>query len=199
MCQACAAARRSEGRPAGLSGGTVRHHGGEGCVGHCKVRGDHADAGAAGVRRGVWHVEGICASCIAYLASDNITESRLHFRSMVTDSDYDQNGAEGLLQPLHARRARSPSHSDAMHYATRFMKSYVQCAFFLGSGASLDSVPKAASGGSGCFARSGAREWAPPVFSFVHVNSARTEPLQSMHVYHKQPSLWRTIVQIMTA
>ena len=52
MCQACAAARRSEGRPAGLSGGTVRHHGGEGCVGHCKVRGDHADAGAAGVWRG---------------------------------------------------------------------------------------------------------------------------------------------------
>ena len=47
---------------------------------------------------GVWHVEGmeneaICASCIAYLASDNITESRLHFRSMVTDPEYPQNGS----------------------------------------------------------------------------------------------------------
>ena len=46
---------------------------------------------------GVWHVEGmeneaICASCIAYLASDNITESRLHFRSMVTDPPYAQGG-----------------------------------------------------------------------------------------------------------
>eukprot|EP00892_Ulva_mutabilis_P004377 jgi/Ulvmu1/2310/UM013_0158.1 len=45
---------------------------------------------------GVWHVEGmeneaIAASCIAYLAAHNITESRLHFRAWVDDPEYEQN------------------------------------------------------------------------------------------------------------
>eukprot|EP00892_Ulva_mutabilis_P004381 jgi/Ulvmu1/2314/UM013_0162.1 len=49
---------------------------------------------------GVWHVEGmeneaIVASCIAYLAVDNITDSRLHFRSMVMDPNYEQNDDDG--------------------------------------------------------------------------------------------------------
>ena len=46
---------------------------------------------------GAWHVEGmqneaIVASCIAYLHSENITESRLHFRSMAADPRYEQHG-----------------------------------------------------------------------------------------------------------
>ena len=63
---------------------------------------------------GVWHVEGmeneaICASCIAYLASDNITESRLHFRSMVADPDYEQNGRPPLLSEVAYQYGRSQS------------------------------------------------------------------------------------------
>jgi hypothetical protein len=47
---------------------------------------------------GVWHVEGtanenIVASMVAYLQSENVSESRLHFRTMVSEPDYDQNGA----------------------------------------------------------------------------------------------------------
>eukprot|EP00892_Ulva_mutabilis_P004378 jgi/Ulvmu1/2311/UM013_0159.1 len=50
---------------------------------------------------GVWHVEGmedeeIVASCIAYLHSDNITESRISFRSMVIDPAYEQNDDAGM-------------------------------------------------------------------------------------------------------
>ena len=66
---------------------------------------------------GVWHVKGmeneaICAFCIAYLASDNITESRLHFRSMVTVPDYEPNRAEALLQHVRARPAHAPSRAE---------------------------------------------------------------------------------------
>ena len=51
---------------------------------------------------GVWHVEGgtnesIVASCTAYLEVDNISESRLHFRSAVQTPEYEQNGATMLL------------------------------------------------------------------------------------------------------
>ncbi|NJR41570.1 MAG: DUF4246 domain-containing protein [Akkermansiaceae bacterium] len=47
---------------------------------------------------GVWHVEGmknesIVASAVAYLRCDNITTSRLAFRSMVNEPDYEQHGA----------------------------------------------------------------------------------------------------------
>lgn len=46
---------------------------------------------------GVWHVEGmknesIVASAIAYLRCDNITTSRLSFRSMVDNPHYEQDG-----------------------------------------------------------------------------------------------------------
>lgn len=46
---------------------------------------------------GVWHVEGtknenIVASAIAYLRCTNITTSRLAFRSMVDEPDYEQGG-----------------------------------------------------------------------------------------------------------
>eukprot|EP00892_Ulva_mutabilis_P004380 jgi/Ulvmu1/2313/UM013_0161.1 len=52
---------------------------------------------------GPWLIKGmenkaINASCIAYLAADNITESRLHFRSMVLEPDYKQNDEEGVEQ-----------------------------------------------------------------------------------------------------
>jgi hypothetical protein len=46
---------------------------------------------------GSWHVEGmlnerIVASAIAYLRNENITMSRLAFRSMVDEPEYDQSG-----------------------------------------------------------------------------------------------------------
>jgi hypothetical protein len=47
---------------------------------------------------GSWHVEGmlnerIVASAIAYLRNDNITTSRLAFRSMLDEPEYEPNGA----------------------------------------------------------------------------------------------------------
>jgi hypothetical protein len=48
---------------------------------------------------GSWHVEGminegIVASAICYLHNDNITESRLAFRSMVDEPDWRGHGAQ---------------------------------------------------------------------------------------------------------
>lgn len=50
---------------------------------------------------GVWHVEGmknesIVASAIAYLRCDNITTSRLAFRTMVDEPEYEQSDHQGV-------------------------------------------------------------------------------------------------------
>jgi hypothetical protein len=50
---------------------------------------------------GVWHVEGtanehIVASMVAYLQSENVSESRLHFRTMVNAPPYEQSGTNLL-------------------------------------------------------------------------------------------------------
>jgi formylmethanofuran dehydrogenase subunit E-like metal-binding protein len=49
--------------------------------------------------------ENIVASLIAYLESDNISESRLHFRTMVNEPPYEQFGA--FLMRMHACRGSS--------------------------------------------------------------------------------------------
>lgn len=51
---------------------------------------------------GTWHVEGIdqeriVATGIYYLETDNITESKLHFRQSIKDPDYEQNDDRGVL------------------------------------------------------------------------------------------------------
>lgn len=51
---------------------------------------------------GAWHVEGmknenIVASAIAYLRCENTTTSRLAFRSMVDEPNYEQGGASSLF------------------------------------------------------------------------------------------------------